>query len=989
MEILIEIDFDSGTRRYSRVGIRTPANLYPPGVVQFGGVQREISLVPQGYSAASVSVTLSNANGEFSRLRGEEAWRNRPLRALLVDPDVGESSIMTAFVGRIETWQLDPQVCQISAVDWIQSRLLRPVSGIITDEFYPDIPDETPRALIPVLIGAASAAAGAIPAYLVDPDVVATGWRYVACQGRVPEPDEVYAYGVLVDSGDYTINYDDGPGGIECTYIDFVADPRVGGDGSEPHVSWNGSGITDDQTESGNQIDNGAEQLALFLRLNGFSSNDLDLNTITTAAAAMTSDGIEGACVVVDDTLRLADVVTQFAENYNLQVFATHAGLVGMAAPDTLISGSESAPEITAIGDIVRGSFSTGGRSEVASTLVAPYKGNFVAGSLTQLKTITNARQVTALGEDVVLRRDFPFIRTDTAMAAVAAVKMFFLREQRQETRSVVPPRWYDMIDIGDTVKLTHFAAVGSQEQAAEDHITDDLVALYRMDEGSGDDLLDTSGEGNDAQLGSAAGADANDPDWVSEGLDFATDGDRVVGPFVLDPDAGDFTVFCIFRVSADGTVRVLLSQETDGGTGRSWLFLDAGDQLNSQLGGAVSQHTQTLVPGQWYMATLRLFGTTLSLFIDGGDKEDFTITPEAEPSGGLLLGVNPPATTTKAGRVALVAVYDAALSDTQVATNTVSLKRIVNAKVSPPGFYRVLGSSLVTVGRSLAVELKAVDLAQEPLVDLFVPPVPESKALIDGSSLVQAHLGGKFGLAASIAGVSAVTANLRQNFITDGLQHLWPFLDGSGTTLTDVVGSAHGTLGGEGGGAGNRPAWGSGGLEFDGVDDWVTFTNFQAGATGSWTIAVAFQSQADARTILSQRGTVNRADWLAHTGDGVFASGLPASPNPVLEDGSITSGVWYVGFIRRNGSTGELRLNLVRTGSAQVASSTPSGLNQVTDGFFALGVTSFEFGSAPHTAFEGVMAMKMHWNRRLSDAEVTTAFNGIKSALAPRGISV
>jgi large repetitive protein len=50
------------------------------------------------------------------------------------------------------------------------------------------------------------------------------------------------------------------------------------------------------------------------------------------------------------------------------------------------------------------------------------------------------------------------------------------------------------------------------------------LVVYYRFDEASGQALTDRSGNGYHGTLGSAAGADTNDPSWVSAGLSFTTD---------------------------------------------------------------------------------------------------------------------------------------------------------------------------------------------------------------------------------------------------------------------------------------------------------------------------------------------------------------------------------------------------------------------------------------------------------------------------------
>jgi hypothetical protein len=659
MEIYFEIDFDSGTRRYSRIPLRLPDVPCDPRILSFGGIQREVGQIPGDYRAASVSFSLNNTDGEFSRLRSAEPWRNRIVRAIAIDPDAGIESRFTAFIGRINSWTIDKEQCQVSAVDWIQSRLLRPVSGVIDVETYPNLPDATPRALIPLVIGEVASPGGAVPAYLVDPDVGVVGWRYVMAQGRVPEPDEVYVGGVLADSEfDYAINYDDGPDGITCTYIDFDEDQEDG------EVSWNGSGITETQLEDGTAITNGAEQLALFLRLNGFASNDIDLNTVTEAADQLSTDGITGAFVAVDSSLTVGAVVRQFAESYNLQVFTTQTGLVGMAAPAIVVGESEDVPEVTALRDIVRGSFATGGRDEVASSIVAPYARNFFTGEFAAQKTITNPNQVVSLGEDVVLRQEFPFIRTEAAMDAVAAVKMFFLREQRQAVNAVVPPHWYSAVDIGSIIRLNHFAAVGDQEADPEDHETNNLVALWRFNEGEGDVLGDTSGEDNDGELGTTSGADDEDPTWVPEGLLFDGVDDYCTAPFLVDPDADDFTAFAIFRASEAGQRRVILHQTDGTGTGRVWLEIDESNFIATHIGGDVNAHSVELEAGRWYAATVRKFGSSVSLFVEGGDKEDFTETAEAS-DGAMLIGIGETPLAPLSNDLAALYLFDEGSGDT------------------------------------------------------------------------------------------------------------------------------------------------------------------------------------------------------------------------------------------------------------------------------------------------------------------------------------
>ena len=75
------------------------------------------------------------------------------------------------------------------------------------------------------------------------------------------------------------------------------------------------------------------------------------------------------------------------------------------------------------------------------------------------------------------------------------------------------------------------------------------LEALYLMDEGSGQTVIDSSGNGVDGLLGSTAGAGTNDPSWTAEGLSFSTD-DFVgcSGDAAMRPDA--WTVCAAMRIT-------------------------------------------------------------------------------------------------------------------------------------------------------------------------------------------------------------------------------------------------------------------------------------------------------------------------------------------------------------------------------------------------------------------------------------------------------
>ncbi|MEZ5365157.1 MAG: hypothetical protein R2748_23225 [Bryobacterales bacterium] len=87
------------------------------------------------------------------------------------------------------------------------------------------------------------------------------------------------------------------------------------------------------------------------------------------------------------------------------------------------------------------------------------------------------------------------------------------------------------------------------------------LLAMYRMDEGGGQTLLDSSGAARDAILGSTAGADTNDPAWVAAGLSFSTD--DYVGCEAYTAMRPNAWTVCVATKLAAGVVNPVLGWHT------------------------------------------------------------------------------------------------------------------------------------------------------------------------------------------------------------------------------------------------------------------------------------------------------------------------------------------------------------------------------------------------------------------------------------------
>ena len=172
------------------------------------------------------------------------------------------------------------------------------------------------------------------------------------------------------------------------------------------------------------------------------------------------------------------------------------------------------------------------------------------------------------------------------------------------------------------------------------------LSGYWPMNEGRGQVVRDWSGNGNHGQLGSTAGADANDPAWIrgfygwSYGLHFSGN------QFVSIPDSNDLepqqmTVSTWFRGSGTpGNYKYLVAKGSNecstasyglytGKNGGLLFFVGNGDAYGFTVTGDAGQGVWD---GKWHNASGTYDGTTVRLFVDG--KEIGTGSSRTEPVG-------------------------------------------------------------------------------------------------------------------------------------------------------------------------------------------------------------------------------------------------------------------------------------------------------------------------------------------------------------------
>jgi Concanavalin A-like lectin/glucanases superfamily len=186
------------------------------------------------------------------------------------------------------------------------------------------------------------------------------------------------------------------------------------------------------------------------------------------------------------------------------------------------------------------------------------------------------------------------------------------------------------------------------------------LAGWWPMNEGSGQTVRDRSGNGNDGTLGSTAGADDNDPSWISgvfRGSALRFDGND----FVRIPDSAvlasqKLTVSAWVRGSGSpGRFKYVVAKGAGGNCTASSYGLYTGTNegmvfyVNDGTGDPQGYHfspaadPSAIWDGQWHNVAGTYNGQTVRLFVDGYEVGTGTSATAPViydlPSGDSLLG--------------------------------------------------------------------------------------------------------------------------------------------------------------------------------------------------------------------------------------------------------------------------------------------------------------------------------------------------------------
>ena len=171
----------------------------------------------------------------------------------------------------------------------------------------------------------------------------------------------------------------------------------------------------------------------------------------------------------------------------------------------------------------------------------------------------------------------------------------------------------------------------------------DNIVAAWPLDEGSGNDINDASGKGNDGELKGGA-------EWIDgkfgAALNFDGSSNYIEIPFdesLWVINQGDFTLAIWFKPDVIFRKHCIFQQADKNGAGRTWLFIVATNEIRSFLGGAATNSGINVEAEEWYHTAVVVTeggGTdTVQLYVNGDPEGAPFQTAMNDSEGSFLIG--------------------------------------------------------------------------------------------------------------------------------------------------------------------------------------------------------------------------------------------------------------------------------------------------------------------------------------------------------------
>ena len=452
LEALVTLELDSGHRTFSVTGLRGE-QFYDQRVISISSIHREISLVPDDFRTGEVTVELNNADNYFSRLRLDNHILHRNLVIRLGDTLQGQQDFRTVFQGEITSWGSTGNIFTVTAADHFHTRFEETVtpSRVLAVQQFPDAPDQSLGLLAPLVIGTMDTSQGNGGGALRAIKVSQT--KYVVMQEAVAQPEtaiiNVYHDGVLV--ADPPPNAREVIGGQPYRVINYPAPPQA------QEITVDVRGLAD---QNGRHTDQPIALLRRFLLLNGFSQENFDTVKMDQVEIDLAVIGVRIVIWVTDRQERIRDVLDKFTRSTNVSIFLNKDGKISVVAPNPATQVADINVTIDEQ-SIVKDSFSIGRAEQLASS--ADYSFRYVPriGQYDSRQSYRSGSQVQAFGRDIHIPIDLPYQFHLSSAHRTVQDKLFFMQESRIKMQCQAAGTYYNLLNIGDDIRVTHFAGLG------------------------------------------------------------------------------------------------------------------------------------------------------------------------------------------------------------------------------------------------------------------------------------------------------------------------------------------------------------------------------------------------------------------------------------------------------------------------------------------------------------------------------------------------
>jgi hypothetical protein len=201
----------------------------------------------------------------------------------------------------------------------------------------------------------------------------------------------------------------------------------------------------------------------------------------------------------------------------------------------------------------------------------------------------------------------------------------------------------------------------------------EEIVAAWTMDEGSGKDIGDASGNGNKGEI--IGGADWADGKF-GKALDFDGSSGYVEIPFDESMrliNQGDFTLAAWFKPdAAPAENKEVFQQKDENGMGRTWLFIYSGSgEIRSYLGNAATMSGINVEAGEWYHTAVVVTeggaADSVQLYVNGEIAGAPFQTSVEDSDGDYLIGCHKNITNFWDGIIDDVVLIGKALSPDEI----------------------------------------------------------------------------------------------------------------------------------------------------------------------------------------------------------------------------------------------------------------------------------------------------------------------------------